>query len=77
MRYDLPWGGVMMVTTWQARGGAVIHLTPEQEEALASAGVWPKDERGQEYCSVSHGLHEGEPTFPKTERLLAWCGVTP
>lgn len=63
------------VTTWQAPSGAVIHLTPEQEDALASAGVWPKDNQGREYCMVAYGLHEGEATFPDTSRLLAWCGV--
>lgn len=64
------------VTTWQTPSGAVIHLTPEQEAALTQAGVWPKDNRGREYCSVAHGLHEGEPTFPEKNHLLAWCGVT-
>lgn len=50
------------VITYQSDNGGSINLTPEQIEVLESAGKWPKDHRGREYCRVSHGLHVGNPS---------------
>ena len=30
-------------------------------------GKWPRTARGEEYCTVSHGLHDGEPTYTDVE----------
>jgi hypothetical protein len=62
------------VITWQSPSGATIDVTPAQEAMLQAAGVWPRDESGGEYCSVSHGLHHGEPTFTDAE-LRADVGI--
>lgn len=64
-----------LVITWQSPSGNVMHITPAQEALLGRHGVWPKDNQGREYCSVAHGLHDGEATFPETAKLLSWCGV--
>jgi hypothetical protein len=48
------------VITWQAPNGQTIDLTRSQERQLRRAGVWPRNSRGEEYCTVSHGLHVGE-----------------
>ena len=47
----------MQVITWQAPSGSTLSICPGCERALA--GRWPKDHSGQEYCQVSHGLHDG------------------
>jgi hypothetical protein len=47
------------VVTWQSPSGRTIHICPACERKLQAAGDWPKDRIGQEYCQVSHGLHEG------------------
>ncbi len=64
------------VITWQAPGGAEIDVTPAQETMLTAAGKWPRDQSGQEYCTVSRGLHQGEPTFTDAE-LRADVGMEP
>jgi hypothetical protein len=51
------------VVTWQAPSGGTINITRKQERMLHSAGVWPRTSRGEEYCSVSHGLHVGAPSM--------------
>lgn len=52
------------VITWVSSDAvSSIDLTVSQERELRRAGVWPKDQRGHEYCCVSHGLHSGAPTF--------------
>lgn len=51
------------VITYQSPGGARINLTPRQADILEGAGVWPRDARGREFCSVSHGEHYGRPTW--------------
>jgi hypothetical protein len=50
----------MKVITYQAANGATINLTRAQIKALDRARVWPKNSRGEEYATVSHGLHAGE-----------------
>ena len=49
------------VITYQAPNGSTIDLTPKQIAALEASGQWPRNESG-EYCTVSHGLHVGDPT---------------
>lgn len=51
------------VITYQADNGSTINLTPTQEDRLTEAGVWPKTPSGREFCRVSHGLHEGSPSY--------------
>lgn len=55
------------VITYQSPAGATISLTRTQATKLTRAGAWPKDSRGQEFCSVSYGLHAGEPTYTDAE----------
>lgn len=51
------------VVTWQASNGGTINLTEPQRRRLEALKRWPKNSYGQEYCTVSHGLHVGEPTY--------------
>lgn len=51
------------VITYQSPSNACIELTQRQIKTLSAARVWPRDGAGQEFCSVSHGLHTGTPTF--------------
>jgi hypothetical protein len=53
----------MWVITWQSPSGHDIDITIGQERELDAAGIWPRDDTGQEYCTVSHGLHNGEPSL--------------
>lgn len=57
----------MKVVTYQSPNGDTINLTRAQASKLTAARMWPRDYRGQEYCSVSHGLHRGEPTYTDAE----------
>lgn len=45
------------VTTYQAPNGITANICADCEQRLASS--WPRNESG-EYCTVSHGLHDGE-----------------
>lgn len=53
----------MKVITYQAPNGETIDLSQPQVEMLERAQKWPRNSRGEEYCSVSHGLHRGAPTY--------------
>ena len=64
----------MKVITYQAPNGETIDLSTGQVEMLERAQKWPRNSRGEEYCSVSHGLHEGEPTYSDAE-LRAEVGI--
>lgn len=44
------------VVTWQSPGGAKIDICQTCELGMTE---WPRDQSGQEYCSVSQGLHPG------------------
>lgn len=44
------------VITYQSANGKTINVCKSCENKLE--GNWPKDEKGFEYCSVSHGLHK-------------------
>lgn len=52
-----------LVVTWQAPNGDTINVTRDAQELFDLAGVWPRNAIGQEYCTVSHGLHKGEPDY--------------
>lgn len=62
------------VITYQAPSGQIIDLTRAQVDMLETAGKWPRTARGEEYCTVSHGLHVGEPTMTDDE-LRADVGI--
>lgn len=49
------------VITYQTPSGEEIHLTPDQAAEFTERGTWPRNSRGEEFCTVSHGLHDGEP----------------
>jgi hypothetical protein len=51
------------IITWQSPSGHAIAITRRQEKMMRKAGFWPRDSRGGEFCSVSHGLHIGQPTW--------------
>jgi hypothetical protein len=51
----------MKVIAYQSPKGNTINLTPDQIHDLEAHSQWPRDWDGQEYCRVSHGLHEGTP----------------
>ena len=55
--------GRTRVFTYQAPNGEAIDLTQSQIFDLREADVWPRNSKGELYCTVSHGLHFGEPTF--------------
>lgn len=55
------------VITYSSPTGATIRLTETQIAMLRKAGTWPRDWRGQEYCTVSHGLHNGIPDYTDSE----------
>lgn len=56
-----------MVITYIAPNGATIRLTQAQIDMLDAARKWPRNPRGEEYCTVSHGLHYGEPSMTDAE----------
>ena len=64
----------MKVVTYQAPNGETIDLSQAQVAMLERGGKWPRTSRGEEYCSVSHGLHEGEPTYSDAQ-LRAEVGI--
>lgn len=51
------------VVTWQSPCGGTIDVTPAQEKIARKMGKWPRTTSGEEYCTVSRGLHHGAPTF--------------
>lgn len=55
------------VITWRAPNSATINLTQKQEKLARQAGYWPRNQNGEEYCTVSHGLHVGTPTWGDKE----------
>ena len=64
----------MKVVTYQAPNGETIDLSQAQVAMLERGGKWPRTSRGEEFCSVSHGLHEGEPTYSDAQ-LRAEVGI--
>lgn len=64
----------MKVITYQSPSGARIDISLAQTDALESRGIWPKDSRGQEFCQIRKGEHEGSPDYTTAE-LLARCSA--
>ena len=62
---------ICKVITWQAPSGEKIEVTKAQEKIAREMGKWPRTTRGEEYCTVSHGLHRGTPTF----NIDDWAGL--
>ena len=65
----------MKVVTYQAPNGETIDLSQSQAAMLERAQKWPRNSRGEEYCSVSHGAHAGVPTYSDAQ-LRAEVGIT-
>ena len=55
----------MKVITYASRNNCTIQLTPDQVRSLREHGAWPTDRWGSQYCTVSQGLHDDEPTYCK------------
>ena len=49
----------MKVVTYTSSSGSKINVCPGCERRFRRLGEWPRDERGEEYATVSHGLHLG------------------
>ena len=48
------------VVTYQTPGGQqTIDICEKCEAERAFANDWPKNKKGEEYCTVHKGLHEG------------------
>jgi hypothetical protein len=47
------------VITWEAPSGATLDVCLSCEGRLEKAKAWPKDSQGEEFCTVSHGVHPG------------------
>jgi hypothetical protein len=50
---------IAKVITWQTDSGDKINICRECESRLRAEGEWPRNQRGEEYCQVSMGLHRG------------------
>lgn len=57
----------MKVVTWQSSRGGVIDICEAHEAKLK--GNWPKDSAGEEYCTVSHGAHQGNCAYCTREQM--------
>ena len=64
----------MRVVTYQAPNGETIDLSQAQVAMLERGGKWPRTSRGEEFCSVSCGLHAGQPTYSDAQ-LRAEAGM--
>lgn len=65
----------MKVITYQSPNGGTIDLSRKQIAMLEAARVWPRNECGEEYCTVSYGLHFGVPTM-SDEEVAEMCGIS-
>ena len=57
------------VITYQSPSGQRITLTEHMVRLLESGNAWPKDSRGDEYCTVYHGWHEGRPSITEPDLM--------
>lgn len=64
----------MKVVTYQAPNGETIDLSQAQVAMLERGLKWPRNSRGEEFCSVSCGLHAGSPTYSDAQ-LRAEVGI--
>jgi hypothetical protein len=58
------------VISYSSPSGYTIDLTERQVAMLRAKHVWPRDSKGQEYCTVSHGLHETRQTIISDRDLM-------
>ena len=60
------------IITWQSPSGHTVNVTRKQEKMMRKHDVWPRDSHGGEFCSVSHGLRVGQPTWAdvQVERII-------
>jgi hypothetical protein len=49
----------MRVVTWQAPNGQRVDVCDACSERMTLAGTWPCNGRGEQYCTVHHGGHDG------------------
>lgn len=63
------------VVTYQSPAGHRLNLTPDQAAELTAWNAWPRDPSGEEYCSVSHGLHAGTPSMSGIEVARLCCAA--
>ena len=63
----------MRVVTYSSPSGHLLTLSVPQICVLGKHGMWPKDAKGEEYCTVCRGEHEGEPDMDNAE-LAAYVG---
>jgi hypothetical protein len=47
------------VVTYQTTSGSQINICRACEKILQESRIWPKDQYGEEYASVSYGAHRG------------------
>ncbi len=47
------------VVTYQSPRGDTWNLCADCQREAVERDAWPRDATGQEYCTVSHGLHDG------------------
>lgn len=47
------------VVTYQTPSGETIEICDACEARLTAARDWPRSSRGEEYCQVSYGRHDG------------------
>lgn len=59
----------MKVITYQTPSGDTIDLTRAQIKMLEKVGKWVRNDQGEQYCTVSHGLHVGLSTLSDYELL--------
>ena len=45
------------VVTYQAANGETLDVCSDCESGLSP---WPKNDRGEEFCTVSHGAHDSQ-----------------
>lgn len=55
------------VITYQSPRGLTIAICQQHIAKLKEDDRWPRDWTGQEYATVSHGLHQGTCDYCDTE----------
>ncbi len=49
----------MQVITWQTPSDDQLDICSRCQSACEASGEWPRSDHGEEYCSVSRGMHRG------------------
>jgi len=61
--------GMRKVVTWQSPRGYQVDLCNKCADKFKADKAWPRDELGEEYCTVSHGRHYGWCSFCSEEAI--------